>query len=103
MGADTKDQTPDLRHSMCRDPNGSWNTLCFQGTRILVILLCRILCEIPVLHGPHTEQVLRKGGVKVQWVWESCTEEVVLDFFFNRFDPGGGNSRQGKCLSKDVM
>lgn len=63
MGADTKDQTPDLRHSMCRDPNGSWNTLCFQGTRILVILLCRILCEIPVLHGPHTEQVLRKGGV----------------------------------------
>ena len=24
MGANTKDQTPDLRHSMCRDPNGSW-------------------------------------------------------------------------------
>ena len=42
---------------------GAGNTLCFQGTRILVILLYRIHCEIPVLHGPHTEQVLRKGGV----------------------------------------
>ena len=57
------------------------------------------------------QKVLRKGGlrcsgcgrVKVQWVWESCTEEVVLDCFYNRFDRGGGNSRQGKCLSKDVM
>ena len=42
MGAKTKDQTPELGHSICRDPNGSWNTLCFQGTRILVILLYRI-------------------------------------------------------------
>ena len=47
--------------------------------------------------------MLRKGGVKVQWVWESCTEEVVLDCFLNSFDGDGGNSRQGKCLSKDVM
>lgn len=62
MGAKTKYQTPDLRHSMCRDPNGSWDTLGFQGTRILIILLYRIYCEIPVLHGPHTE-VLRKGGM----------------------------------------
>lgn len=63
MGAKTKDQTPELGHSMCRDPNGSWNTLCFQGTRILVLLLCRIYCEIPVLHEPCTEQGLRKGGL----------------------------------------
>lgn len=49
------------------------------------------------------QKALRKGGVKVQWVWEGCTEEVVLDCFLNSFDRDGGNSMQGKCLSKDVM
>ena len=32
------------------------------------------------------QKVLKKGGVKVWWVWESCPEEVVLDCFLNKFD-----------------
>ena len=46
---------------MCRDPEGDLNTQCFQGTRILLILLHWIYCEIPVSPEPHTQQVLRKG------------------------------------------